>query len=292
MSSHVSEEDINLVNNFGRQANNSNCLHGIKDSAKQTRFNEQENEECHNLINSDNSGSECNSPKQRVRIDKPAGDISDRRSSFNSECGCPTSLEIQRQSSQDTNVSSSNGDILEDVSSRQQCLLPSDKEMSDNGNGVLSDGDSSSMNHSQATMQLSNISNNCTNNKIENNECCGSPLSDITDPELAQVNVGEWASRDGTKVPYSESPSSDLECNSSCAEDSGISSTVRDDEMEEIPLADGTLSPELFQEMSRLNVNDMVSSWVPKSSNTYSPNINKSTTSATTETQESQNRRK
>lgn len=122
-------------------------------------------------------------------------------------------------------------------------------------------------------------------------DICGSPSSDITEPELAKVNLAQqenWSSSDRKSCKdsaYSDSPSSEFECSASssvasCAEDSGISSTVRDEEMEEIPLADGSYSPNLFQEMSRISVDDMVSSWVPKSKNTYAPNIARKTSSS------------
>lgn len=74
----------------------------------------------------------------------------------------------------------------------------------------------------------------------------------------------------------SESPSSDVEfsaCSSvtSCTEDSGISSTVRDEELEEIPLNNSQFSPDLYQQISRFAIDETVAAWIPKSSNTYAP---------------------
>lgn len=74
----------------------------------------------------------------------------------------------------------------------------------------------------------------------------------------------------------SESPSSDVEfsaCSSvtSCTEDSGISSTVRDEELEEIPLNNSQYSPDLYKQISRFAIDETVAAWIPKSSNTYAP---------------------
>ena len=90
-------------------------------------------------------------------------------------------------------------------------------------------------------------------------------------------------SKDGA---FSDSPTSDFEFSASssltsCTEDSGISSTVRDDDLEEIPLHDRGLNSDkpatrqeadLLKQMSPLSVNDhLPSSWMPKSLNTYAP---------------------
>ena len=91
--------------------------------------------------------------------------------------------------------------------------------------------------------------------------------------------------RDKDSAQSSESPSSDVEfsaCSSvtSCTEDSGISSTVRDEELEEIPL--NQFSPELYkQQMSRFSLDDSVAAWIPKSSNTYAPSPNSKVASVT-----------
>ena len=106
--------------------------------------------------------------------------------------------------------------------------------------------------------------------------------------DLLDKNFVKWAStggnslrtnRDKDSAQSSESPSSDVEfsaCSSvtSCTEDSGISSTVRDDELEEIPLNSSRFSPELYKQMSRLSVDESVAAWIPKSSNTYAPSPN------------------
>jgi len=182
------------------------------------------------------------------------------------------------------------------VLSNDQELNENDKVCSTNGNGILSTTEY----RSQSALKLTTASQDFTTKNMENeddcgsnNDYCGSPTSDITDREISQVILqGNLLSRDlkanKNGHEYSESPSSEFECNSSCAEDSGISSTVRDDDMEEIPLADGNVSPELFNEMSKLNVTDMVSSWVPKSNNTYSPSASK----MNAEKQTLQNKRK
>ena len=57
----------------------------------------------------------------------------------------------------------------------------------------------------------------------------------------------------------------------SCTEDSGISSTVRDEELEEIPLNNSQFSPDLYQQISRFAIDETVAAWIPKSSNTYAP---------------------
>lgn len=165
-----------------------------------------------------------------------------------------------------------------------QLVLSNEQELDENG-GVCSTIQSTTVvkcpsRSALTTATQDGTTENSNDDCGSNNDYCGSPSSDITDRELAQViTQGNLSNRDlkasKNGHDYSESPSSDFECNSSCAEDSGISSTVRDDEMEEIPLADGNISPELFNEMSKLNVNDMVSSWVPKSNNTYSPSASK-----------------
>ena len=103
--------------------------------------------------------------------------------------------------------------------------------------------------------------------------------------DLLDKNFVKWASagenlhRNKESAQSSESPSSDVEfsaCSSvtSCTEDSGISSTVRDDELEEIPLNSSRFSPELYKQISRLSVDESVAAWIPKSSNTYAPSPN------------------
>ena len=115
--------------------------------------------------------------------------------------------------------------------------------------------------------------------------------------DLLDKNFVKWAhaggntvrnNRDKESTMTSESPSSDVEfsaCSSvtSCTEDSGISSTVRDDELEEIPLNSSRFSPELYKQISRLSVDESVAAWIPKSSNTYAPSPN-SNANVTTDT--------
>ena len=105
--------------------------------------------------------------------------------------------------------------------------------------------------------------------------------------DLLDKNFVKWANegnslrnnRDKDSAKSSESPSSDVEfsaCSSvtSCTEDSGISSIVRDEELEEIPLNNSQFSPELYKQMSRFSMDDSVAAWIPKSSNTYAPSPN------------------
>lgn len=105
--------------------------------------------------------------------------------------------------------------------------------------------------------------------------------------DLLDKNFVKWANegnslrsnRDKDSAQSSESPSSDVEfsaCSSitSCTEDSGISSIVRDEELEEIPLNNSRFSPELYKQMSRFSMDDSVAAWIPKSSNTYAPSPN------------------
>lgn len=105
--------------------------------------------------------------------------------------------------------------------------------------------------------------------------------------DLLDKNFVKWANegnllrsnRDKDSAQSSESPSSDVEfsaCSSvtSCTEDSGISSIVRDEELEEIPLNNSQFSPELYKQMSRFSMDDSVAAWIPKSSNTYAPSPN------------------
>lgn len=111
--------------------------------------------------------------------------------------------------------------------------------------------------------------------------------------DLLDKNFVKWtnagsscrSNREKDSAQSSESPSSDVEFSacSSVTEDSGISSTVRDDELEEIPLNNSQFSPELYKQMSRFAVDDSVAAWIPKSSNTYapSPNSNANTASVT-----------
>ena len=115
--------------------------------------------------------------------------------------------------------------------------------------------------------------------------------------DLLDKNFVKWAHAGGNTLRNngdkestmtSESPSSDVEfsaCSSvtSCTEDSGISSTVRDDELEEIPLNSSRFSPELYKQISRLSVDESVAAWIPKSSNTYAPSPN-SNANVTTDT--------
>ena len=105
-----------------------------------------------------------------------------------------------------------------------------------------------------------------------------SSTDDLLDKNFVKWKNGGNSKRGGRgkDSTESESPSSDFEfsaCSSvtSCTEDSGISSTVRDDELEEIPLNSSQFSPELYKQMSRFCVDNMVVSWVPQSSNTYAP---------------------
>lgn len=85
---------------------------------------------------------------------------------------------------------------------------------------------------------------------------------------------------------FSDSPTSDFEFSTSssltsCTEDSGVSSSVRDDDLEEIPLYDKSCSPDkpatlheaqLQKQISALSVNEhLPPSWMPKSLNTYAP---------------------
>ena len=105
--------------------------------------------------------------------------------------------------------------------------------------------------------------------------------------DLLDKNFVKWANegnslrsnRDKDSAQSSESPSSDVEfsaCSSvtSCTEDSGISSIVRDEELEEIPLNNSQFSPDLYKQMSRFSMDDSVAAWIPKSSNTYAPSPN------------------
>ena len=105
--------------------------------------------------------------------------------------------------------------------------------------------------------------------------------------DLRDKNFIKWANegnslrsnRDKDSAQSSESPSSDVEfsaCSSvtSCTEDSGISSIVRDEELEEIPLNNSQFSPELYKQMSGFSMDDSVAAWIPKSSNTYAPSPN------------------
>lgn len=102
--------------------------------------------------------------------------------------------------------------------------------------------------------------------------------------DLLDKNFVKWtnagsscrSNREKDSAQSSESPSSDVEFSacSSITEDSGISSTVRDEELEEIPLNNSQFSPELYKQMSRFAVDDSVAAWIPKSSNTYAPSPN------------------
>ena len=105
--------------------------------------------------------------------------------------------------------------------------------------------------------------------------------------DLLDKNFVKWpnegnslrSNRDKDSAQSSESPSSDVEfsaCSSvtSCTEDSGISSIVRDEELEEIPLNNSQFSPDLYKQMSRFSMDDSVAAWIPKSSNTYAPSPN------------------
>ena len=75
---------------------------------------------------------------------------------------------------------------------------------------------------------------------------------------------------------HSESPCSEFSASSSVTsytEDSGISSTLRDEELEEIPLDSTAFNPELFKKMSKMCVDDIVEDWQPQTSNTYAPGV-------------------
>lgn len=106
---------------------------------------------------------------------------------------------------------------------------------------------------------------------------------DLLDKDFVKwANGGENSikgNRDKEGGQSSDSPISDVEfsaCSSvtSCTEDSGISSTVRDDELEEIPLNNSRFSPELYKQMSGLSLDESVAAWIPQSSNTYAPSPN------------------
>lgn len=92
--------------------------------------------------------------------------------------------------------------------------------------------------------------------------------------------------KDTCSTIKSDSPCSDVEfsaCSSatSCTGDSGISSTVRDDDLEEIPLNGSRLSPELYKQFSKLSVDESVAAWIPQSSNTYAPSPDAKTINGT-----------
>ena len=111
----------------------------------------------------------------------------------------------------------------------------------------------------------------------------------VLDTELnSGENVEGWSyprvtSKDSA---FSDSPTSDFEFSASssltsCTEDSGICSSVRDDDLEEIPLHDKSSShsksisrqeAELLKQVSVLSVNEhLPPSWMPKTLNTYAP---------------------
>lgn len=115
--------------------------------------------------------------------------------------------------------------------------------------------------------------------------------------DLLDKNFVKWASvgtnvqkinrdKDTCSTIKSDSPCSDVEfsaCSSatSCTGDSGISSTVRDDDLEEIPLNGSRLSPELYKQFSKLSVDESVAAWIPQSSNTYAPSPDAKTINGT-----------
>lgn len=122
----------------------------------------------------------------------------------------------------------------------------------------------------------------------DDDECPLSSTKASSSEDLLDKNFVKWttagrntlkSNRDKDSTIKSESPSSDVEfsaCSSvtSCTEDSGISSTVRDDDLEEIPLNSSRFSPELYKQISRLSVDETVAAWIPQSSNTYAPSPN------------------
>lgn len=112
--------------------------------------------------------------------------------------------------------------------------------------------------------------------------------SELNSNDTSGERFDRWSyprvnSKDGT---FSDSPTSDFEFSASssltsCTEDSGISSTVRDDDLEEIPLHDRSLNSDkpaikkeadFLKQISALSVNDhLPPSWMPKTLNTYAP---------------------
>lgn len=123
--------------------------------------------------------------------------------------------------------------------------------------------------------------------------------------DLLDKNFVKWhyaggastrSNRERESTMTSDSPSSDVEFSASssvtgCTEDSGISSTVRDDELEEIPLNSSRFSPELYKQISRLSVDESVAAWIPKSSNTYAPSLNSNAKVTTDETDDSKSQK-
>ena len=115
--------------------------------------------------------------------------------------------------------------------------------------------------------------------------------------DLLDKNFVKWATtgtnveknnrdKDTCSTIKSDSPCSDVEfsaCSSvtSCTGDSGISSTVRDDDLEEIPLNGSKFSPELYKQISKLSVDESVAAWIPQSSNTYAPSPDAKTINGT-----------
>lgn len=250
-----------------------------------------------NRLEEDHNGSDDTNCNESLLTDQP---LSDDEQSHNAKVVCsevPTEFsseteEIIRQDCEKTKRDASVEEELEHNEVKQESVRSSEevRELSTNPDTcTFPRGEEASQDRSVVNSSSENLlgSNHHREPSVEESDEVfplvrqkANSSDDLLDKNFVKWTNGKNSYRstnlekDGALS--SESPSSDVEfsaCSSvtSCTEDSGISSTVRDEELEEIPLNNSQYSPDLYKQISRFAIDETVAAWIPKSSNTYAP---------------------
>lgn len=250
-----------------------------------------------NRLEEDHNGSDDTNCNESLLTDQP---LSDDEQSHNAKVVCsevPTEFsseteEIIRQDCEKTKRDASVEEKLEHNKVKQESVRSSEevRELSTNPDTcTFPRGEEASQDRSVVNSSSENLlgSNHHREPSVEESDEVfplvrqkANSSDDLLDKNFVKWTNGKNSYRstnlekDGALS--SESPSSDVEfsaCSSvtSCTEDSGISSTVRDEELEEIPLNNSQYSPDLYKQISRFAIDETVAAWIPKSSNTYAP---------------------
>lgn len=250
-----------------------------------------------NRLEEDHNGSDDTNCNESLLTDQP---LSDDEQSHNAKVVCsevPTEFsseteEIIRQDCEKTKRDASVEEELEHNKVKQESVRSSEevRELSTNPDTcTFPRGEEASQDRSVVNSSSENLlgSNHHREPSVEESDEVfplvrqkANSSDDLLDKNFVKWTNGKNSYRstnlekDGALS--SESPSSDVEfsaCSSvtSCTEDSGISSTVRDEELEEIPLNNSQYSPDLYKQISRFAIDETVAAWIPKSSNTYAP---------------------
>lgn len=250
-----------------------------------------------NRLEEDHNGSDDTNCDESLLTDQP---LSDDEQSHNAKVVCsevPTEFsseteEIIRQDCEKTKRDASVEEELEHNKVKQESVRSSEevRELSTNPDTcTFPRGEEASQDRSVVNSSSENLlgSNHHREPSVEESDEVfplvrqkANSSDDLLDKNFVKWTNGKNSYRstnlekDGALS--SESPSSDVEfsaCSSvtSCTEDSGISSTVRDEELEEIPLNNSQYSPDLYKQISRFAIDETVAAWIPKSSNTYAP---------------------